>query len=454
MGEPALLLVDDDEDALNSLRRALLCADLNVAVHTAATPARAITLAADLQPHVAVIDLSLNEQEGVESGFGLLEKLRQNDSTCRIIVLTGHGGLEHGIRALSSGAANFLEKPAEIPHLVALIRDGIAQCALRRRYEELSIESSGFAGAILGESKKMLAVFDLLRHAARTSQAVVISGETGTGKGVLAFTIHRLSARSKGNFIRYQPHFGSAELAHSALFGHVKGAFTGAHEARKGLVGEAQGGTLFLDEVDELPHETQVSLLGVLQERKYRPLGSNKEVEADFRLIAASNQDLERCVESGKLRRDLFHRLAHSRIHVPALRERLEDIPLLARHFLKQLRLKEKLSPLDLSCEALQHLMRHAWPGNVRELEATVEDAAYRAQFAGRQRIDQEDLRVVVGNKKQSGDASFHEQVESFKQRIVEEALARCGNNQLKASQTLGIDRSTLRRIVSRCRSL
>lgn len=447
---PIVLLVDDDAAAVRSLSRALGQQLEAASIFAATTAEKALELQQSHQPSVAVVDLSLDPSRGVESGLELIRTLVQSDASCRCIVLTGHGGIEYGVRAMRAGAAHFLEKPAEIEHLAVLVRDAAQQSVLRRavtRFEEA--DASLLARSFVGESSEAQRVREAIRYAASTAQAVLLLGETGTGKGVCARLIHQLSARAKGPFVRYQPNLSSADMVQSELFGHVRGAFTGANHDRQGLLAEAARGTLFLDEIEELPPATQVALLGALQERTFRAVGASAEQRADFRLVCASNGDVQQDIERGKLRLDFYHRIAHFVIQLPALRDRLSDIPLLVRHTLNELQERDSVAVTGCDDDALAVLTQHRWPGNVRELAAVVEGAAYRAQFAGRRIIEQHDVQLSVPLiSKEEG--SFHEQVEAFKLRVIRQALERCGGNQVQAAKLLGLDRSSMRRILAR----
>lgn len=451
--KPRLVLVDDDADMVLSLTRALRAAGFTGEIQGAGTVERALAEVQAQDAHVAVIDLSLSKAEGVEGGFRLLRGLISEAPLCRVIVLTGSATKGHGIRALNSGAAHFLEKPPDIPHLLALINDSFQQSCLRRAFTNRSEIDTELEQLVVGASEVIQRLREELRFAASTNQPLLLTGETGTGKSLCARAVHRTSARRDARFVRYQPSFGGADLVNSDLFGHEKGAFTGAHEARQGLIAEASGGTLFLDEVDELPLETQITLLGVMQDRVYRAVGSNEEREARVRFICASNQDLQACIASGKVRSDFYHRMAHAKIHIPALRERGDDILLLVESFLIQLREREQLAVFECSAPALDTLRKYFWPGNVRELEAVVEGAAYRAQYRRSARIEESDLRLpnqtTVAAAKRCG-GTFSERVSEFKLELIREALARHQGNQAKAAEDLELERSTLRRILAR----
>jgi DNA-binding NtrC family response regulator len=445
-----LLLVDDDGEAVLSLSRALRAAGFKGALEAAGNAEKALALALERDFHVAVIDLTLDVREGPEGGFRLLGQIVRDFPLCRIIVLTGNASLQHGVRALSSGAAHFLEKPADPRHLSALIEDSVRQSNLRREFEALKRnEPKDGIQLIIGSSPAAERIRQEVRFAASHAQAVLITGETGTGKGLCARAIHEASSRRAQRLVRYQPSFSNADLVTSDLFGHQKGSFTGAEGTRMGLIEQAENGTLFLDEIDALPLETQVSLLGVLQEKRYRPVGASEEKEARFRLLCASNQDLEQCVKNGSVRRDFFHRVAHATIHLPPLRERASDIPELAAYILSQVRTREQLNVFEFSSAALTALQQHAWPGNIREFEAVVEGAVFRAQFEQRSIVEASDVHVLSRSPSGS-ELTFSDQVEEYKRKLIQDALDKNAGNQAKAAQSLGLDRSTLRRILER----
>ena len=464
MSAANVLFVDDDQAASASLMRALSRSGLGASFQVAPTETKALELFRSQPIDVVVMDLSIDDRRGVESGFDLLKNFVEISQVTRIIVLTGHGTTEHGVRALGLGAASFLEKPADIPHLAALIKEGLRQAELRKAYAKLL--EAGTAGdaverQIIGKSSAISRVIEAVKYAAHTNQSVLITGETGTGKGHTAAVLHRLSKRREKHFVRYQPSFGTADLVNSDLFGHVKGAFTGAQQDRTGLIAEAEGGSLFLDEIDELPVEVQVSLLGLLQDRVYRPVGGTREIKTDFRLITATNRNIRDCVAQGKVRQDFFHRIAHFQIELPPLRERREDISLLAEHVLARVREQEQLNVFHLEPAAIQALESYSWPGNVREFEAVLEGAAYHANYKNRQVIQVEDIQVGNGGPTSAVPAgngesvvathgSFTEQVEAFKVKLIAEAIARNGGNQAQAAKDLQLDRSTLRRVLGR----
>lgn len=447
-----VLLVDDDRLALDALGHALSHDHKKIEFQFAESATRACEIAAKSAPDVAIVDLSLNPGEGVESGYRLIRKLLTIDPLTRILVLTGHATPAHGMRALSIGASHFLPKPVDLPQLNILLRDALFQTTLRRAQRAVPLDTtSELRRGLLGESVEAIRLREEIAFAASTSQAVYLCGETGTGKGLCAEMIHRLSTRRDQRFVRYQPHFSGADLVNSDLFGHVRGAFTGAAESRRGLIDDANHGTLFLDEIDQLPIETQVTLLGVFHDRSYRPLGSNSDAKSDFRLISASNAQIEDRVIDGRFRRDLYYRVARYQIHIPPLRARRSDIPLLARHSLDLFRHRECAPPLEISAAALEYLMSLDWPGNVRELEAAIETSAWRAMRRADREIQRSDIETRTIQPSPVGGA-LHRRVRRFEEDIVRQTLSEKQGNMSDTARELGIDRGTVKRISQRTR--
>jgi len=446
-----VLLVDDDGELVQSLARAISPRIAPLRLSGATTLSGARELVEVHKPSVIVLDLCIDEKQGVESGFELLALCRNLDSTSRIIVLTGHGSLAHGVRALTLGAASFIEKPADPEHLSAVINDAASQSQLRREYERLSNEKTVSSMQVLvGRSDAMKILRDRLSFIASTPQPVLLIGETGTGKGLCARVIHDCSSRRSKRFVHYQPNFGGGDIVQSELFGHLKGAFTGASETRNGLAVEAQFGTLFLDELDEIPPEVQVRLLDLIQEQRVRAIGSDSFKKVDCRCIAATNRPLDEALASNKIRRDLYHRLAYNVLSIPPLRERLDDLADLCEESLRSLRMKEFVQVFEVQPQVIDRFRTMQWPGNVRQLKAVVENAAYHAHFRGRASITLEDVQSFGASAPVKENRSFHAQVERFKSQLIDQALQECGGSQVQAARLLGLDRGTLRRIVSR----
>ena len=447
-----VMLVDDDGELLVSLARVLSPLLVPHTLCAAGSVQKALQVAARDKPSVAVIDLCIEERVGVESGFRLLQLLHQEDPTMRVLVLTGHGSSDHGIRALQCGASSFLEKPVIPEHVAALIRDAVVQCELRRAHRDrTSRTGSSEMVELVGTSSAVCKLRDEIAFAAATSLPVLLLGETGTGKSLCARLIHQRGARAEEKFVSYTPNFGGGDIVQSELFGHIKGAFTGALDSRRGLVLEAHRGTMFIDELDEVPPETQVRLLDLLQERRIRPIGSDSHHSIDCRFIAATNACLTEALCSGKIRRDLHHRISHCTISLPPLRERREDIRPLVTACIRRLSEREGISVYDMSAAAFALCEDSEWAGNIRELHGTVERGVYYAHHRGRSVVLPEDLRIQNTVRTEESHTMqpqlFHDQVEMFKRRLVREALVACAGNHVHAARSLGVDRGTIRRL-------
>lgn len=443
-----ILLVDDEPALTSALSRRLTAAGANFDFFVAHTAREAVDQARLQQPHAAVVDLALDETVGPESGLRLISRLLMRDSTCRILVLTGHGEDQFGIEAVNRGAASFNSKPLPTGMLAALLADAVKCSRLERKHAAYSSRSNSFEGVpgLLTRDPAMKPVVEGVVYAARYRQPTLILGETGSGKGVVAQAIHDLSAR-RGPLVRFQPRHLGGDLTASELFGHERGAFTGAAGARPGLLELADGGTLFLDEVDQLPRPTQVTLLEALQSGEFRRVGSLAAKRSEFSLITASNADKTALASSACLREDFFHRIAHQIIRIPPLRLRPADVQFLAEHFLCELANRENLPVCGFGRSALAALRIHPWPGNVRELQSKTTSAAYRASYNGRRTIRAEDFEFDSAHRE---NRTFRAQVHAFERSLVEQALQRHDYNQSRAAASLALDRSQLRRILLR----
>lgn len=438
-----VLIIDDDILASKALSNSISKTNEKIDIKISDNRIDALEQCKINSPAVAIVDLSLDPAVGPKSGLDLIRDILKLDATIRIIVLTSHESSEYGVQALHKGAASFVEKPANIQHLSALIRDGITFCNLKRDF--LSQDNINYKLGIKTKSKAMLSTLEAAEFAANNSRPILILGETGTGKTILAREIHNAS-KLKGKFIRFQPNFTNPDLIASELFGHERGAFTGANTERRGLIEEADQGTLFIDEVDELPKETQVSLLNVLQEKTFRRVGASKDRSSKFRLIAASNRSKTELTTYEKLRQDFFHRIAHGIIEIPALGNRKEDIADLAIFFLQKLSDSENLYVQGFTDHALASLTNYEWPGNIRELQAIVEGGVYRASYNNKILVDVEDLEI--NNQCICTQLSFREKIKEYELKLVLEALSQSDNNQSKAAELLQLDRTSLRRIL------
>jgi DNA-binding NtrC family response regulator len=456
MSDNKILLVDDEAEALLSLSRALKTFLPDIEIQGAGTIDKALQMQQGARPKCAVVDLELVKSEGPGSGLRLIENLLNADPDLRIIVLTGHSSIDYGIESIKRGASSFVEKPANVESLSVLINDCVSNYKIRSELRKKANENESVALARLaGKSDATKKLKDEILFAASTNQSIFLSGESGVGKGLCALLIHNLSSRKNKKFIRYQPGFVSGDLVNSDLFGHKKGSFTGADKDRDGLLKDVDGGTLFLDEIDALPVETQVILLGVLQDRKFRTVGGNEDLLCNFRLISASNATMSQAILDNKVRKDFYFRIAHHTITIPALRERIVDIPQLVEAILLGGQERKDYSVFGISQSALLKLKDYSWPGNIRELQAVIEGAAYRAQFASRFHIEDADINLLNNGDNQSDPDenttldNFHSKVLAYKKKLIREALAQSGGNQVQAAKLLGLDRSSMRRIIA-----
>lgn len=370
-----ILVVDDDDTILRLIRMRLEVEGYEVT--TAPSAEEAFALARENVFDIALLDFKLTDKNGV----ALMEDLLQLDPEMPVIILTAFGTIKGAVEAVKKGAYGYLTKPFEYDELLLQIRNCSEKRGLSREVRRLRTlvgETYGFKN-IIGVSEVMKEVLGRLTQAAQVDSNVYISGESGTGKELIAKTLHLASSRKEGPFLPVNCAAIPESLMESELFGYEKGAFTGATKSRRGLVAQAEGGTLFLDEISEMPLSMQSKLLRAIGERVFHPLGGQKMVKVDARIVAASNKNLREEVAKGRFREDLFYRMHVIAIRIPPLRERREDIPLLARYFLKMHAERARKDVAGFSARALQKLMQHDWPGNVRELGNCVESAVAMA---------------------------------------------------------------------------
>src|SRR5712675_1847467 len=371
-----VLVVDDEPMMSDSLRQHLV--EEGYTVDTAASGGEAIDLFDGGAHHLVICDLQLPDMDGLT----LLRHMKDAKPSTEVIVVTGYGSVQTAVEATKAGAFYFVEKPFDFEELLPLVekaierRELMAETASMRR--QLSTRAEYFN--IIGSSKQMQIIYETIESVAKSDANVLIIGESGTGKELIANAVHYNSLRAKKPFIKVNCAALPKELIESELFGHAKGAFTGAHADKEGLVQHAAGGSLMLDEIAEMPVELQPKLLRVLQERSYRKIGSEKTYAVDFRLISSTNRPPADAIRDGLLRDDLFYRISTITIHVPPLRERSEDIQLLTEHFLKMYAQKYDRGITGVSQAAYQKLFAHIWPGNVRELQNVIERAVLLAK--------------------------------------------------------------------------
>lgn len=433
-----LLIVDDEKHTRDGLRAAL---EENYEVYVAADSSGALaTMEAD-PPDLVITDLKLGNEDGME----LMSKMLQQSNPPICIMMTAYGSVDTAVEAMRQGAYDFVTKPVNLDRLEMLIRRALREKEVQAENVELrrEVRQTRAPDRMIGRSPVMERVFELIRQVAPTKATVLIQGESGTGKEVAAKAIHALSTRSDKPFIAVHCASLSPQLLESELFGHEKGAFTGAGERRIGRFEQAAGGTLFLDEIGEIDPMVQVKILRVLGEKTFERVGGNQTLTADVRLLAATNRDLAGMVAEGTFREDLYYRLHVVPLQMPPLREHREDIPLLTSAILKEMVKEHGKSALRFSPEAMLALEAYGWPGNIRELKAAIEYA------------------VVLGSGEELGVANLPPALQAanthffpadslnlaeVEATLIRKALSEAGENRTLAAKKLGISRRTLHR--------
>ncbi len=439
--EGKILVVDDEPSITDGLR--LLLGMEGYQVETASNFAAGSKLIQLKSFDLILTDLQLPDDS--LGGLSLLRAVKESSPDTEVIVITGHGTVSEAVEATKSGAYNFIEKPFEPDHMLLHV-----ERALERR--QLFTESQSYRkhfqrreySNIIGASKAMQMIYETIESIAKSDANVLIIGESGTGKEMIANAIHFNSLRSAREFVKVNCSALPKELIESELFGYMKGAFTGAQQNRTGLIAQAKGGSLMLDEIGEMPVELQPKLLRVLEERKFRPVGSAETLDADFRLIAATNREPREAIKDGGMREDLFYRVSTITINVPPLRERHEDLQLLTDHFFNKF--KEKyVRPLHgFSQAAYQRVFSHRWPGNIRELQNAIERAVLLAKG---KMVEPEDL--PFGGQMQDPQANAfyvppNMTLEEIEKLVIEQTLQRTQGNKQAAAQILDIYRPRL----------
>jgi two-component system response regulator HydG len=369
-------VVDDDASASSALRQIL--SSNGYQVTTASSGEGALEQVQQSEPDLVLTDLHMPGMDGL----ALLRELKRRGVGVPVILMTAHGAIEPAVAAMREGAADYLSKPLNIDELLIVMERALDGSRLRREAAALKSQLQDLTSFdnVIGRSAEMQQVFQAVSHLAPSRATVLLTGETGTGKELVAAAIHRHSPRAAAPFVRVHCGALAESLLESEMFGHERGAFTGAAKQRQGRFEQADGGTLLLDEIGEIPLSTQVKLLRVLQEREFERVGGNETIRVDVRLIAATNRDLKQMVADGTFREDLYYRLNVINLRLPPLRERIVDIPVLCNHFLKKFADDDHKAVLGFSSAAMALLTRYAWPGNVREVENVVQGAVVKAE--------------------------------------------------------------------------
>jgi DNA-binding NtrC family response regulator len=436
------VLAIDDEPAMTEWLKMVIEAE-GYEVRTALIGTRGEEIFKQWRPDVVVTDLMLPDLDGI----ALLRRLKDLDGSPEVIIISGQGTLARAVEAGQAGAFFFLEKPVSQDGLMDLIRRAIDQTQEKAEHQQLKEQIRGqysFAN-IVGQSKKMKDLFELVESVAASDANILIQGENGTGKELIANAIHYNSNRAKGPFIKINCAAIPKELIESELFGYKKGAFTGANNDKTGLFEMSESGSLLLDEIGEMPPYLQTKLLRVLQEREFRPIGSDRLVHVDFRLICATNIDLEVALREGKLREDLYFRINTITLRVPPLRERTEDIPLLCTHFLQKFNERYQKNVKSISPAAYHLLIRNRWAGNVRELENAIERAVLVCKTGEIVPTDlPETIREEGATPAQEFTIPPHRTLAEIEKMAILQTLQRTNWNKQEAAQILGLYRPTL----------
>jgi DNA-binding NtrC family response regulator len=434
-----LIIVEDDPFLLQQLSWALK-GKFSVAPARDATEGRALCDSAETDLYL--FDMRLPPSGTVEEGLGLLKEVRRRDPDATVIMMSGEGERRHAMRAIELGAFDFFQKPVDTAELLLILDRALERRRLlsENRVLKEQVGERPFLGKLVGESPAMRRLRRDIEKIAPSDATVLLLGESGTGKDLVAHTIHEASARRGGPFVAVNAAALPETLAEAELFGHEKGAFTGAVASRPGRFEMASGGTLFLDEVGTLSPAVQAKLLRALESRRIERVGGRRTISVDFRLLSASNEDLESRVAAGSFREDLYYRINTIPIRIPPLREREGDVRLLAGHFLEKFRARHRSGVERLSAEVLQRLEQHLWRGNVRELEHVIEMLVL---FAEGQEVTEEDLpRVLRGGRavEAASQRPFAQAVAEFERRLLAEAIAGAGGVKAEAARRLGLD--------------
>lgn len=451
-----ILVVDDESSIRKTIDGAL--SDEGYQVLCASGATQAFEIVKKTPPDLILLDIWMPEIDGLT----VLDQLKSQGNEIPVIIMSGHGNIETAVKATKLGAFDYLEKPIELDRLLVLIRNALSARDLIEENQVLRKQISS-RRPLIGESASIKHIHELLKRVAPTSGSVLITGENGTGKDVVAKTLHALSNRFKKQFIEVNCAAIPEELIESELFGHEKGSFTGATQMRRGRFDMAHEGTLFLDEIGDMSLKTQAKILRILQEQKFERVGGNESHSVDVRIIAATNKDLKQEMSKGTFREDLFFRLNVIRLHLPPLRERSEDVPLLAQYFLKEFAGTHQKPYRELSPSALKFMMKYDWPGNVRELRNLMERLVI-LQVPGeeKQPVTLEEIKMHLADPTvtdfdlaedslsnsvtlTSGKSLKNAKTE-FEREYIVQALKENDWNISKTAQILGIERSYLHR--------
>lgn len=437
-----ILIVEDEKNMVWALTNALKQDGYHI--ESVLRGDQAMTAIEKIMPDLVILDIKLPGMDGIS----VLSAIRESFADLPVIMMTAHGTLDAAIQAIKLGATDYLSKPFDIEEMKITVRKALQFGKLSKELHFLKDElNKNLNDTIIGNSKAMRELLQVAEQVASSDATVLITGESGTGKEVIADYIYKCSARAEEPFIKVNCGALTETLLESELFGHEKGAFTGAVGRKPGRFERADGGTIFLDEIGEIPLATQVKLLRVLQQKEFERVGGTETLTADVRIIAATNRNLEEMVEEGTFREDLYYRLNVIPIEIPALRERKEDIPVLLEYFLEKFAVKMKREKLMIEDRAMECLVQYSWKGNIRELENLVE----RLVILSRERIIKaedlpKEMKRLEQEKQNIGFVLPEDgiKLDEVEKSLIIQAMERAENNQTKAAKLLGISRHTL----------
>jgi DNA-binding NtrC family response regulator len=441
-----LLIVDDDPDIRLVLRDRL--ESLGYRVLEAGDGAAGLEALQTHNPPLVLLDV---EMPGM-TGLDVLKQIQRRGQDTTVVMITAYATIERAVLAMKEGAYDFIPKPFEADHIALIVKKALEREGLKRGMEILSEEVGRRYRIVFGKSANMNRAVEMAKKAAQSSSTVLLLGESGTGKEIFARAIHNWSERRDKPFVAINCVGLARELLESELFGHEKGAFTGANELKKGKIELAHAGTVFLDEIGDISAEIQTKLLRFLQEREFERVGGTKTVGVDVRIIAATNRDLDAAVKQGRFREDLFYRLNVIPISLPPLRERKEDIAPLASYFLHRFASETKKSFTEITPEAQQQLLAYDWPGNVRELANLIERAVVLGQGP---KLTPADLPSIASAPKPmtAKDVfSYREAIDGYRREVILKALAQTQGNRAAAARVLGLQRTYLSRLIKSLR--
>ncbi|HEX2227551.1 MAG TPA: sigma-54 dependent transcriptional regulator [Candidatus Binatia bacterium] len=438
-----ILVADDDEFIQEALMDRLQA--LGYHVLQATDGAQALHLIERRDPQMAFLDIEMPGMKGME----VLREIRRREKNLPVVMITAYGTIDLAVEAMKEGAYDFIAKPFKGTHVALLVQKALEEQRLRREVQILAEEVDKRYHLVPGTSAKFTSVANAAKKAAVSNSTVLLLGESGTGKELFARAIHNWSDRRERPFVAINCVGLSKELLESELFGHERGAFTGAQQRKRGKLELAQSGTVFLDEVGDMSEEIQTKLLRFLQEREFERVGGTDVIRVDVRIIAATNRDLQKAVHSGKFRDDLYYRLNVVPLALPPLRERKEDIPPLVRYFLERFGQESKKKFTEVSTAALEKLVAYDWPGNVRELANVLERAVVLGQPPLLEIDDlPQAMTSVASDNRGASIKPYYEMINDFRRQVISAALAQTQGNQAAAARVLGLQRTYLSRLV------